>query len=480
MRISGSLILAVFSRIFFIEFFAFVLCLFVAIIYQESLYPFVFSGLIVLALGVLSWIITKKKNIGNINTREGYLIVTGSWLMISLFGSLPFMFSGYFTSFIDAFFESVSGFTTTGSSILTDIEALPKSILFWRSLTHWIGGIGIIVLVIVVIPSLSIGAQSLFTLESSFQEKIHPRIKSVGFRLLVIYIGLTVAEAILLMIGKMNLFDSVCHSFGTVATGGFSPKNTSIADYSPYIQYVITAFMLLAGTNFLIHYYLIKRQFKNVKENDELKFFYIIIFVATVFITIVLLNKSNLSFENAFRDSLFQVTSIVTCTGFATADYLQWPVEAWVLIFFLMFLGGSIGSTSGGIKIIRHLVLFKSIKKIMAGLMSPNAIIPLRINGKTINQYKVNSILNFIIFYLLIFVFGSIVLVAMGLDIQTSVGSAATCMGGIGPGIGSVGPASNFAHLPDMAKIVLSALMILGRLELYTVLAIFTFSFWRN
>lgn len=480
MRIRGSLIIAVFSRIFIIEFFAFLLCLFVAIIYHESLYPFMFSGLIVFVLGVISWLLTKNEDIGRISTREGYIIVTGSWIMISLFGALPFIFSGYIPSFVDSFFESVSGFTTTGSSILTDIEALPKSILFWRSLTHWIGGIGIIVLVIVVIPSLSIGAQSLFTLESSFQEKIHPRIKSVGLRLLMIYIGLTIAETIMLRFGNMNWFDSVCHSFGTVATGGFSPKNTSITDYSPYIQYVIIAFMLLAGTNFLIHYYLIKRQFNSIKENDEIKLFYFIVFAATIYITIILLNKSDLGFEKAFRDSLFQVSSIITCTGFATADYLQWPVEAWVLIFFLMFLGGSIGSTSGGIKIIRHLVLLKTIKKVMKGLMSPHAVIPLRINGKAINETKVNSILNFIVFYLLIFVIGSIVLVAMGLDIQTSVGSAATCMGGIGPGIGTVGPASNFAHLPDMAKIVLSALMILGRLELYTVLAIFTISFWKN
>jgi trk system potassium uptake protein TrkH len=329
-------------------------------------------------------------------------------------------------------------------------------------------------------PTLQIGGYQLFTMESSLQEKIHPKIKSVGKRILAIYVLLTVAEVILLLFGKMNLFDSVCHAFGTVATGGFSPKNTSIADYSPYIQYVIMVFMMLAGTNFVIHYYLLKRDFSKIKENDELKFYVLTVLVIGVIITFGLFIKIDKSFEEAFREAFFQVISIVTCTGFATADYLNWPVFAWVTIFFIMFLGGSTGSTAGGIKMARHLVLYKNLRRNFRQILYPHAILPLRINGQSINDETNNTILTFISVYFAVFVTGSILIVVTGVDVKTASSSVATCMAGIGPGIGTVGPASNFAHLPDISKMILSFLMIIGRLEIYTVILLFTKRFWAD
>ncbi|MDF1549595.1 MAG: TrkH family potassium uptake protein [Bacteroidales bacterium] len=471
----------VISKNLFIVGFALLFSILIALIYSEAIWPFALSASLAFLFG---WILTKlkpaKENGMPIQKRDAYFAVTFSWLLISLIGSLPYLFSGTIPSVIDAIFESVSGFTTTGSSILTDIEALPKSILFWRSLTHWIGGIGIIVLVIVVMPSLQIGGYQLFTLESSLQEKIQPRIKSVGFRLLVIYLILTVAEIALLLLGGMNLYESVCHAFGTIATGGFSPKNTSIAGYSPYIQYVVMIFMLLAGTNFVIHYYFLKRQFKKIKRNDELKFYLLMVFGLGTLITATLFFNMQKPLEESFREAFFQVISIVTCTGYATADYMQWPLYAWLIIFFAMFLGGSTGSTAGGIKMARHLLLFKNIGRIFRKLASPKAIIVVRLNKAKVSEEMNSSIMTFITVYLLIFAAGSLLLVFNGVDGQTAASSVATCMAGIGPGLGSVGPVGNFAHLPALSKIILSFLMIVGRLEIYTVFMLFSKSFWRR
>ncbi len=421
----------------------------------------------------------KRSEFLSIRKRESYLIVTLSWLIISFTGSFPYIFSGSIPSFVDSFFESISGFTTTGASILTDIESLPKSIVFWRSMTHWIGGIGIIVLVIMIMPSFRIGSYHLFTLESSFQEKIQPKIKAVGKRLLMIYLGLTFSEVLLLMAGGMNLFESICHSFGTVATGGFSPKNASIAEYSPYLQYVIMLFMLLAGINYGIHYFLLKRDLKRVKENEEFRFYLFVVFLVGMGITASLHFEMHKPIEESFREGFFQVISIITCTGFATADYLQWPVYAWTLIFMAMFLGGSTGSTSGGIKMARHLVAFKNFGKLFHQGLFPHSLIHLKLNKKTVDEETNRSILTFIMIYFLTFLSFSAILIFLGIDTKTSAGSVATCLAGIGPGLGSVGPVSNFAHLPDLAKIVLSLVMLLGRLEIYTILMLFTKEFWK-
>lgn len=477
--INFKIVFKVISRNSFIVTSALLFSAIIGLIYHEKIFPFIYSALISFILGIVFFFLTKKqtKDI-TLHRKDAYVTVTVSWLYISLIGSLPYLFSGAIPSFINALFESVSGFTTTGASILRDIESLPKSILFWRSLTHWIGGIGIIVLVIIVMPSLHIGGYNLFTLESSLQEKIQPKIKSVGQRLLLIYILLTSAEIILLLLGNMNLFESACHAFGTVATGGFSPKNTSIINYSPYIQYVIMIFMFLAGTNFIIHYYLFKKEFSKIKENEEFKFYFAVVLFIGIIISSVLYFNMHKPVEESFREGFFQVISIITCTGFATADYLQWPVIAWTIIFFAMFFGGSTGSTAGGIKMVRHLIVFKNLAKIIRQFNSPNAILTLKLNKKTLSEESNNSILTFISIYFLVFVAGSLILMFFGIDGKTASSSVATCMAGIGPGIGTVGPVSNFAHLPDSGKLILAFLMLVGRLEIYTFLILFTRNFW--
>jgi trk system potassium uptake protein TrkH len=473
-------VLHILMRILVIAGTALLTCIPVALIYDEAVLPFVYTAAIVFIMAACVYGLRGRQELSAFHRREAYFSVTLSWLVVSLVGALPYLFSGAIPSFVNAFFESVSGFTTTGSSILTDIESLPKSILFWRSMTHWIGGLGIIVLVIIIMPSLNIGGYNLFTLESSFQEKIHPKIKSVGRRLLYIYLSLTLTEIIFLLAGGMNLYESLCHAFGTVATGGFSPKNSSIGGYSPYIQYVVTIFMVLSGVNFVIHYYLVKRQFHKIRQNEELRFYLFVILFSGFLITGILFFQTDRSFELAFRESFFQVASIITCTGYATADYLLWPTVGWYIIFFLMFFGGSTGSTAGGIKMARHLVALKNVRHTLRTMNAPNAIIPLRINHRPISYQDNNGILTFILWYFMLFVAGGLLMLLLGSDVATAFSSVATAMGGIGPGVGTVGPASNFAHLSDASKIALSALMVLGRLEIYTVVMLFTPWFWKN
>lgn len=453
----------------------------IAVIYAEPVKPFLVSGTVAFIFGLILYLLKRASSeIESVTKKDASLIVSFSWIFFTLIGALPYIISHAIPGFVNAFFESMSGFTTTGASVLTDIEVLPKSILFWRSLTHWIGGIGIIVLVIVIMPSLNMGSYNLFTFESSVQEKIQPKIKAVGRRLMLIYLLLTVVEIFFLLLGNMNLFESVCHAFGTVATGGFSPKNTSIAGYSPYIQYVIMIFMLLAGVNFVLHYYLFKRDLKKIKDNEELRFYLLVVFVIGIILTMSLYLKMNKTFEESFREAFFQIISIVTCTGFASADYLMWPSFAWTIIFLAMFLGGSTGSTAGGIKMARHLLFFKNIKRFFQQLQSPNAIKNIKLNNNNVNDENNRTILSFIVLYFLIFAFSSILLVSFGIDGKTASSAVATCMAGIGPGIGTVGPVSNFAHLPDVAKIILSFLMLLGRLEIYTLLILFSPNFWKN
>jgi trk system potassium uptake protein len=479
--INFRIVSKVISRNLFILGSCLLLCIAVAFYYAEDVFPFLITSLISFIIGLLLYFIARfKKSDELISKKDTYLTVTVSWLFIGLIGCLPYIFSGSIPHFFDAYFESVSGFSTTGASILTDIEILPKSIIFWRSFTHWIGGIGIIVLVIIIMPSLKIGGYHLFSLESSLQEKIKPRIRAVGLRLLFIYIGLTVAEIILLVIGKMEFFDSVCHSFGTIATGGFGTKNTSIINYSPYIQYVIMIFMFLAGTNFLIHYFILKGDFRKVKSNEEVRFYIIVLLIIGFILTALLYFKMDKPLELSFRESFFQLVSMVTCTGFASADYLLWPVAGWTIIFFTMFLGGCTGSTAGGIKMARHLVFLKNIRNIFRHAISPHAMLTVKLNNNKISPETNNMILTFITVYIITFFIGSLLLVFLGADIATAGSAVATCMAGIGPGIGTVGPVSNFAHLPDLSKLILAFLMIIGRLEIFTVIVLFSPGFWRR
>jgi len=477
--INPLLIIRILSTILLIETISYLLCLPVVVIYRESPYPFFWSAAMTLFLSAIFYFISREADSNKFSNRDGFLAVTLSWVVFSLLGALPYLISGTIPSFIDAFFESTSGFSTTGSSILKNVEILPYSILFWRSLTHWIGGIGIIVILIIILPSIRATGYQLFSLESSMKEKIHPKTKAIIFRVLFIYLGLTLAEIILLSIGDMNLFDSICHSFGTVATGGFSTKNNSLMYYSSYSQYIVMIFMFLAGTSQVIYYYLIKFNFKRVKQNEELWFYISVIMIAGAIATIILQVNSTRTFEESFREGFFQIISIITCTGFTSTDYIVWPGAAVILIFLLMFSGASTGSTGGGIRMARHLIVIKNIKNVFVKLNHPKSISFIKLNGKSVAENTNISILSFVVLYLFLFVLGTIIIVITGVDPVTASSSVATCMAGIGPGLGTVGPMSSFAHLPEVSKVVLSLLMIIGRLEIITVFTIFTRTFWK-
>jgi trk system potassium uptake protein TrkH len=453
------------------------------VLYHETTFWGHFYACLITLLGGTT--LTLGSSIGlkpKMGLKESYLTVTFSWVIISVFGSLPYLFTGWINGFVNAFFETASGFTTTGSSILTNIEALPKSILYWRSLTHWIGGMGIIVLVVAILPMLGVGGYNLFKSEASgiSYEKLTPRTASTAKRLWGIYVGLTVLQVIFLLFGDMDFFDALCHSFGTIATGGFSTRNASVGHFSAYSQYVIMAFMLLSGVNFTLHYFAIKGKFQKLWGNDEFRTYLSIIFITGTIVSLVLYFLSGAGFERSVRHGFFQVISIITATGFATDDYLLWPAQGWLIIFLLMFVGASVGSTGGGIKVIRHVVAFKNFMASLKRLIHPNAIILIRVNGERIEEENVSAITSFIILYLVTFIAGAIVLTFLGVDPVTAATSVLTTMGGIGPGFGAVGPASNFASIPELGKILLSFLMILGRLELTTVFVLFTVDFWKD
>ena len=478
-QVNPLVVLRILSTILQLEAISFLLCLPVAIIFGEPLSPFLWSSIITGIVWLAFYFLGRGTETEQIGRRDTFLIVTLAWILFPLFGALPYIISKSIPGFVNAYFESVSGFTTTGASILGNVEALSHSMLFWRSLTHWIGGLGIFVLVLLVLPSLNITGYHLFSLESSMKEKIHPKAKGVGYRILIIYISLTVLEIIFLVSGDMNLFDSICHAFGTVATGGFSTKNDSLMHYSAYSQYVVMIFMILAGTSQVVFYHLYKRNFRKVSQNEELRLYLVMIMVAGALASGIILYNTHRPFEEAFREGYFQIVSVITCTGFATADYIFWPSAAVFLIFLLMFAGGSTGSTSGGIKMARHLLILKNIKKNILRSGHPNAIFTVRLNGRTVEDQTSLSIFSFIYLYLFLFLLGTMILILFGSDALTSASSVATCMAGIGPGMGTVGPMSNYASLPEISKIVLGVAMILGRLEILTVFALFSRSFWK-
>lgn len=433
-------------------------------------------------IGGLLVLLTKDHE-KELRKREGYIVVSSGWIVMSIFGAIPFVIHGAIPSYTDAFFETISGFTTTGASILNNIEELPHGLLFWRSITQWLGGMGIIVLSIAVLPILGIGGMQLFVAEvpGPTKDKIHPRVKETAKRLWGIYLLFTVVETGLLLIGGMNLFDAINHSFTTMATGGFSTKQASIAAYdSPFIHYVMIVFMFLAGTNFTLHYYLLHRNFKPLKENDEFKFYLKIIGVVTLIIVSGLLLTEYSDFEKSFRDGLFQTVSIITTTGYVTADYELWGPFFIVLFFILLFTGGSAGSTGGGIKMVRHLLLIKNSIAELKRLIHPRAVIPVRFNKNAVSSDIISNVLAFFLFYIFIFVIGTLIMSLIGLDFETALGATATSIGNVGPGIGAVGPSLNFADVPSVGKWFLSFLMLLGRLELFTVLLIFSPAFWQK
>ena len=452
----------------------------------------IYGGNDILAFGVCSGInltvgtlitLLSRKAKKDIGKREGFIIVSMVWVVFSLFGSLPYMISGAIPNFTDAFFETISGFSTTGSSVINNIEALPHGILFWRSITQWLGGMGIIVLSLAILPVFGIGGMQLFIAEvpGPTPDKISPRIKQTAKALWGIYVLFTGIETVLLWIGGMSFFDAICHSFTTMATGGFSTKQASVAYWSsPFIQYVIVFFMFLAGTNFTLSYMAIRGKFAHAFKDEEFKYYGIFILVFTAFITLGLLLSSQLNFEQAFRDALFQVVSVITTTGFATADYLLWPPILTMLIFALFFFGGSAGSTGGGIKIMRIVVLAKNGYYELKRLVHPHAIIPVKFNKHSVDTKIITNVLAFFMLYMVIFFVSTVIFTLIEPDMVSSMGAVATSLGNIGPGLGSVGPAENFYHIKPVGKWFLSFLMLLGRLELFTVLVLFSPSFWKE
>lgn len=455
----------------------------VSLIYgQDDLQPLLITSFICLVIGISLRLLTHNAD-KNIGKREGYIIVSLVWVVFSIFGALPFVIHGAIPSYTDAFFETISGFTTTGASILNDIEAVPKGLLFWRSLTQWLGGMGIIVLSIAILPIFGIGGMQLFVAEvpGPTPDKLHPRIKETAKRLWGIYVIFTLAEVILLKLGGMTWYDAINHSFTTMATGGYSTKQASIAHFnSPYIHYVITVFMFLAGTNFTLSYFALHLKFGKVFKNEEFRYYLGFILFFTLSITFILWHFEGFGLERSFRDAAFQVVSIITTTGFATADYLQWLPFVIFMIFALMFFGGSAGSTGGSIKIVRITLLLKNSYQELKRIIHPNAVIPVRMNGKGVVPQIISNILAFVVIYMLITIFSTALISALGYDLETSLGAVAATLGNIGPGIGRVGPIENYAHIPVFGKWFLSFLMLIGRLELFTVLILFSPAFWKK
>ncbi|HLN19724.1 MAG TPA: TrkH family potassium uptake protein [Bacteroidales bacterium] len=471
-------IVRILSTILLIECASFIICIPVASIYKEPVSPFVMAVAVTFIVSLAFSLISQKAS-GNLSNRDGYLVVTFAWLIFICFGTLPYLFSGVTNSFTDAFFECSSGFTTTGSTIIPDLDIVPRSILFWRSLTHWIGGLGIIALVIIILPSLRITGYHLFTLESSLKEKIHPKTKAIGFRILFIYLGLTTAEIVFLVAGEMNLFESICYTFGTVATGGFALRNDSLVSYSSYSQYIVMIFMFLAGVSQLVYYYLIKLNFNKIKHNEELWFYTLITLIAGTIAGVIVLANSSYTPEHALREGFFNVVSMITTTGFASVDYLHWPVQGILLLFLLLFVGASTGSTTGSIKVARHLIVVKSIKAAFIKLIHPSAVMNIRLNGRILTEKMCVSIISFVMLYLFIFMAGTILIVFTGSDVITSSSAVAASLGNVGPGLAAAGPMSNYAHFPAVAKTIFSLLMIIGRIEIIAILSLFTMSFWK-
>jgi trk system potassium uptake protein TrkH len=448
----------------------------------SDFYPILISSFITAISGLIFVLFTGKAQKANTSKKEAYLVVSFSWVIISLFGSLPFYLSGYFSNYTDAFFETISGFTTTGASILSNIESLPKGLLFWRSLTQWIGGMGIIVLSLAILPLLGIGGMQLFSAEAPgpTADKIHPKVREMAKRLWGIYILLTIAQFALLSLGEMSYYDALCHAFTTMATGGFSTQNDSIAGFSNYSQYIIVLFMIFAGTSFSLHYFLLKGKLTRIIKNEEFQLYLAIIVIASIVIATGLYFTGFSGFEASFRLGIFQVVSILTTTGFVTSDYLLWHNGLWIVLLLLFFVGGSAGSTGGGVKVIRILILIKNSVLEFRRLIHPHAIIPVRLNTRPVAESIVFVVISFFLFYVIIFAFGVIFLVFAGLDFVSAIGASASSIGNIGPGLGTVGPVENYAQIPIMGKWVLSFLMLLGRLELFTILIIFSPSFWKK
>ncbi|MDD3839031.1 MAG: TrkH family potassium uptake protein [Clostridia bacterium] len=448
---------------------------------QQDKTAFIIS---ILVTGICGYVLSRTAVSDNkFKAKEAITIVSLGWISASFFGCLPFIFSGSIPSFIDAFFETVSGFTTTGATIIDDVEILPKGLLFWRSFTHWIGGMGILVFTLAVVPAMGVGSFQIFKAESPgpIANKIVPRIKDTAKILYTTYMGITLLEIILLKLGGMSLYQAAVHTFGTVGTGGFSTKNASIRGFdSAYIHVVISIFMLLSGVNFSLYFALYKKKWRDILDNEELKFYLGIVLISVILIAVDINTNIYHDVAKSIKDALFQVSSVITTTGYSTVDYDKWSAFSKGILFILMFVGGCAGSTSGGIKSIRVLVLLKLVKKEISRVFHPRAVIPVKIGPRSISSNTLSSIASFFVLYIIVFLIGTLIISLEGIGLIDASSAVAATLGNIGPGFGFAGPARTYSQFSPYSKLLLSFFMLLGRLELFTLIVFFTPKFWRE
>ena len=454
----------------------------ISLVYGEAAaVQFLLSGALTMATGFLAYRLTRP--IADIRVRDGFAIVTLGWISVTAFGSLPFLLTGSIPSLPGAFFESMSGFTTTGATVVPDIDVLPRGIVFWRSLTHWLGGMGIIVLSVAILPLLGVGGMQLMQAEipGLAPDRLRPRVRQTAALLWVVYALLTAAEVVFLLFGGMSEFEAVNHAFATMATGGFSTENASVGAFdSAYLHYVVAIFCVLAGMNFTLHYKWLSGDWRTVLRNTELRVYLGIIAVATALLTVVVyVPRDAGTLEETFRASFFQVASLITTTGFVTVDYELWAPAAHVVLFLLMVIGGCTGSTSGAVKVLRFMLVGKEARISLRKLLHPAGVFVYRLEGRTISEDVLANVSGFLLLYLGALAAGILALTLLGLDSRTAAGATAATLGNVGPGLGLTGPSTTYAGMGDAALWVMSTLMLLGRLEIFTVLILFTRGYWR-
>ncbi|MBP5319182.1 MAG: TrkH family potassium uptake protein [Paludibacteraceae bacterium] len=450
---------------------------------EDDVIYFLYTIGITLGTSVLGLLCTLKTKV-TMGKREGFVVVGSVWVIFSIFGLLPFYLSGSIPSLTDAYFETMSGFSTTGATILNDIESLGHGLLFWRSLLQWIGGMGIIVLSLAILPLLDVGGMSLFAAEvpGPTKDKIHAKLSTTAKMLWGMYTLITLFESFCLWVGGMDYFDAICHSFTTLSTGGFSTKNASIGYWeSSVIEYIVIFFMFVGGVNFALFFRILKGKFRKAFSDEELRFYILFIVLLTVLASASLFHyHREIPIADNIRYSLFNVVALITTSGFCVVDYMQWQPLVWSVMLLVMLFSGCSGSTSGGIKTVRLAILFKNSHYEFKRLLHPNAVLPVRFNGQVIRPQLVNSILAFVCLYAMLVLLSSLVFTATGLPFDESLGTALTGVGNIGPAIGTLGPASNFSALTPFAKWFMAFLMLVGRLEIFTILVIFTPAFWKR
>ena len=482
--INWKMIGKIMGFLLFIEAGFLTLCTLLSFYYQEpDLNAFIISTLITIAVGIpLSY--AGKDAERKLSRKDGYVVVTFAWIIFSVFGMLPYYISGYIPNLTNAFFETMSGFSTTGASILDDIESLPHALLFWRSMTQWIGGMGIVIFTIAVLPIFGVGGIQLFAAEATGPkfDKITPRIDVTAKWIWAIYIVLTITETLLLMLGGLSLFDSVCHAMSTTATGGFSTKQDSIAAFhSPYVEYVITIFMFLSGINFSLLYLLfLKGSIKRLLGDSEVRWYVKTVLIFTIIITIGLLISSPMGLEEAFRKSSFLVVSLQTTCGYVTDDYMLWAPPLWMLTTIITYCGACAGSTSGGTKCIRAVIVARIAKNEFMHILHPNAVLPVKVNGTSVSSSTKSTVLAFFVVFIMLVFLGWFVMMCIGLDFDDAYSVVISSLANVGPGIGMCGPSFSWNALPDAAKWLSIVYMLIGRLELFTVLLLLSPTFWKK